>query len=155
MLSRPEYLAQDRSPILASLSINREFGEHKMQKMVRPQGWVVRSFSPEITGGTFPNKMHAVWMMREMIRWGHLHPDADILKIADCCCDAGAYRAAALSLNITCPADGNDFLPMDLRSGRLLRKEDVHLPSKRLPGRDDNESPDLEMMTAGHSPAVA
>ena len=85
--------------------------------------WTARSFSPELSGGTFPNKMHAVWMLREMIRWGHLHPDANILEIADRCCDTTAYRAAATSLGVGCPE--NDFITMELRGGQSLRLEDV------------------------------
>ena len=131
LLARPEYLAQPVEVIRQSLAITREFGASRIQKNIRPAAWVVRSFSPEMGGGTFPNKMHAVWMMREMIRWGHLHAAADVLAIADRCCDATAYRAAATSLGVGCPE--SDFVPMDLRGGRTLRPEDVASPPARIP----------------------
>ncbi len=72
---------------------------------------------------TFPNKLHSVWMMLEMIRWGHLHPGADIVSIADRCCDTAPYRQAAASLRLPCPAD--DFAPMPLRHGRFLTRENM------------------------------
>jgi nitrate/nitrite transport system substrate-binding protein len=126
MLARPEYLAQPVDVLRESLSISREFGANRYQKGVRPAAWVVRSFSPEMAGGTFPNKMHMVWLMREMIRWGHLHAEADVVDIAERCCDSRAYRAAATSLGVGCPEE--DFVPMELRSGRILRKEDARKP---------------------------
>jgi ABC-type nitrate/sulfonate/bicarbonate transport system substrate-binding protein len=129
MLARPEYLGQPAEILHESLSINREFGANRAQKSARPGNWTARSFSPEMSGGTFPNKMHAVWMMREMVRWGHLHPEADILAIAENCCDTAAYRAAATSLGVGCP--GEDFVPMTLRGGRALRLEDLKGDSGR------------------------
>ncbi|HVT81147.1 MAG TPA: CmpA/NrtA family ABC transporter substrate-binding protein [Phycisphaerae bacterium] len=123
MLAQPQYLAQPVDVLQESLSINRDFGASRIQKNARPGNWTARSFSPELSGGTFPNKMHAVWMLREMIRWGHLHPDANILEIADRCCDTTAYRAAATSLGVGCP--DNDFVTMELRAGKTLRLEDV------------------------------
>ncbi len=123
MLAKPQYLAQPVDILQESLAINRDFGASRIQKNTRPGNWTARSFSPEMSGGTFPNKMHTVWMMREMIRWGHLHPEADVLEIADRCCDTTAYRAAATSLGIGCPAD--DFVTMELRGGKTLRLEDV------------------------------
>jgi ABC-type nitrate/sulfonate/bicarbonate transport system substrate-binding protein len=123
MLSRPEYLAQPRQILERSLAIGRDFGASRVQKNARPKSWVARSFSPEMNGGTFPNKMHAVWMMQEMIRWEHLHADADVIQIAERCCDARAYRTAATSLGVGCPE--SDFVAMELRGGRMLRPEDV------------------------------
>jgi ABC-type nitrate/sulfonate/bicarbonate transport system substrate-binding protein len=121
MLARPEYLAQPQEVVRASLSLDRDFGVNRIQKSNRPASWVVRSFAPEMSGGTFPNKMHAVWMMREMIRWGHLHAGADVRSIAENCCDTTAYRAAATMLGVGCPQ--GDFVPMELRNGRTLDLE--------------------------------
>jgi ABC-type nitrate/sulfonate/bicarbonate transport system substrate-binding protein len=134
LLARPEYLAQPREVVRESLSLGRDFGVNRIQKNNRPAAWVVRSFSPEMGGGTFPNKMHAVWMMREMIRWGHLHAGADMMAIAEACCDATAYRAAATSLGVGCP--DADFVPMELRNGRTFRLDDVKLPRGPLPLND-------------------
>jgi nitrate/nitrite transport system substrate-binding protein len=117
LLARGEYLAQPVEILRESLAIGRDFGVNRHQKGMRAEGWVVRSFSPEMSGGTFPNKMHPVWMMREMMRWGHLHPEADVAEIADRCCDARAYRKAATSLGVGCPDE--DFVPMELRQGEL------------------------------------
>lgn len=124
ILCRPEYLNQPQELILQSLSLGADMGENRFQKRVRPHGWVPRSFSPEMTGGTFPNKMHAVWLMQEMIRWGHLHPEADIRHIAENCCDTAAYRMAATSVGVGCP--GDDFMPMPLRNGRFVTLGDAH-----------------------------
>lgn len=131
MLARPQYLAQPQEVIRESLSLDREFGVNRIQKNNRPAGWVVRSFAPEMSGGTFPNKMHAVWMMREMIRWGHLHAGADVRAIAESCCDATAYRAAATTLGVGCPEA--DFVPMELRNGRTLDLESPPGPSRDSP----------------------
>ncbi|HEY4329982.1 MAG TPA: CmpA/NrtA family ABC transporter substrate-binding protein [Phycisphaerae bacterium] len=123
LLAREEYLALPVDALMASLTIDREFGVNRVQKRVRPGAWVVRSFSPEMSGGTFPNKMHVVWMIREMMRWGHLHEGADAVAIAESCCDAGAYRAAATSLGVGCPSE--DYAAMELRGGRMLQLENV------------------------------
>jgi ABC-type nitrate/sulfonate/bicarbonate transport system substrate-binding protein len=131
LLARPEYLAQPREVVRESLLLDRDFGANRIQRNNRPAAWVVRSFSPEMGGGTFPNKMHAVWMMREMIRWGHLHPEADVAAIAEACCDTTAYRAAATTLGVGCPAA--DFVPMELRNGRTFGPLDVKSP--RSPAR--------------------
>ena len=133
MLARPEYVAQPREVIASSLGINRDFGASRAQRSARPTAWVARSFAPDINGGTFPNKMHAVWMLREMVRWGHLHPDADVVGIAERCSDTRAYRAAAATLGVACPPEGKDFIPMEMRGGRVLRLEDAAEP--RLSGK--------------------
>jgi hypothetical protein len=65
--------------------------------------------------------MHSAWMMLEMIRWGHLHPEADVTGIAGRCVHALPYRHAAASLQIPCPEE--DFAPLPLRNGRKLTRE--------------------------------
>jgi ABC-type nitrate/sulfonate/bicarbonate transport system substrate-binding protein len=131
LLARPEYIAQPRDILMASLGIDRDFGASRAQKNARPTEWVARSFAPETSSSTFPNKMHAAWMLREMVRWGHLHPEADIRGIAERCVDTGAYRAAAAALGIECPPAGEEFIAMELRGGRTLRLEDIQ--TKRDP----------------------
>ncbi len=130
MLSRPAYIALPRATLAASLGITREFGVNRQQRSARPVAWEVRSFLPGPS--TFPNKLHAIWMLREMIRWGHLHVAADVRAIAEACHDARAYRAAAATLDIACPRDGEDFVPMELRGGRTFRLEDLNQEQQRL-----------------------
>ncbi len=113
MLARPEYLAQPIELVTESLSIDRNFGTSRQQRNSRPTEWHLRSFSAD---DTFPNKMHPVWLMRQMARWGHLHPEADVAAISEQCADTAPYRAAAASLGIRCPA--SDFIPMQLRHGQ-------------------------------------
>ena len=124
ILSRPEYLNQPQEVLLQSLSLGRDMGENRLQKKNRPRGWVARSFSPEMGGGTFPNKMHAVWLLQEMIRWGHLHAEADVRHIAENCCDTAPYRAAATSIGVGCP--NADFVPMPLRNGQTVTLDTQH-----------------------------
>ena len=150
MLSGNEYLSLPREVLEESFSIDRDFGGNRIQKNARPKSWVARSFSPEMTGGTFPNKMHAVWMMREMIRWGHLHADADMMAIAEHCCDTTAYRAAATSLGVGCPE--SDFVTMELRGGRTLRLEDVRRERSNKKTARSREVFDLNQR--GPSPAA-
>ncbi len=149
MLARPEYLAQPAEVLRQSLCISRDLGASRSLKNARPANWTARSFSPELSGGTFPNKMHAVWMMREMIRWGHLHPGADIAEIADRCCDTAAYRAATKTLGIVCPPD--DFAPMELRGGKYLRLENIR-DTDRTVARHGPDA-DLKTQACGASPA--
>jgi ABC-type nitrate/sulfonate/bicarbonate transport system substrate-binding protein len=123
MLAREEYLAQAPDLLQESLKIDRKFGPSRIQERARPSNWVARSFSPELAGGTFPNKMHTVWMLGEMMRWGHLRAGADVVEIAKRCSDAAAYRQAATALGVGCPEE--DFVPMELRGGRALGVADV------------------------------
>jgi hypothetical protein len=127
MLAQPEYVAVPREIVAASLGITRDFGASRQQRSARPEAWAVRSFAPEVSGVTFPNKMHAVWMLNEMVRWGHLHPEANVRVIAERCCDTRAYRLAAAALDIPCPPEGEDFVPMELRGGRMLRLDDFRM----------------------------
>jgi nitrate/nitrite transport system substrate-binding protein len=120
MLSRPIYLAQGRDVIEESLSIDSTFGTSKQQKSARPRDWSLRSFSVR---ETFPNKMHSAWMLMQMIRWGHLHGEADVKGIAERCVNTGPYREAAASLGLEVPAE--DFRPMALRHGRSFTLEDL------------------------------
>lgn len=114
LLSRPEYLSQPADLIRQSLTAGREFGTHKQQRS-RAANWSLRSFSP---AAAFPSKTHALWMLQQMVRWGHLHPEADVLSIAGACCNTAPFRAAAASLELACPSE--DFPPMALRNGRSL-----------------------------------
>ena len=118
VLARKEYIAQPNEILEQSLAIDRRFGESRAQQSARPNNWQMKSFAP---ANTFPSKMHPVWLMKQMIRWGHLHAEADVLALENHCCDSRPYRAAAASLEIACPAE--DFAPMELRNGQWLTLE--------------------------------
>jgi hypothetical protein len=103
----------------------------------------MRSFAP---AAAFPSKMHSIWMMLQMIRWGQLHPEADVTGIADQCVNTLPFRTAADSLHITCPAE--DAPAMELRRGRVLslatiKSEIASILQARnsLPRSDKIESP--------------
>jgi nitrate/nitrite transport system substrate-binding protein len=50
-----------------------------------------------------PNPAHAHWLLAEMIRWGHLPPNTDIVSASKSSVDAGPYLAASDSLNSARP----------------------------------------------------
>jgi ABC-type nitrate/sulfonate/bicarbonate transport system substrate-binding protein len=127
LLSRSIYLAQPQDLLEESLSIDSTFGSSKHQKSARPRNWSLRSFSAR---ESFPNKMHPAWMLTQMIRWGHLHAEADIRTIADRCVNTHPYREAAASLGIECPPD--DFPPMPLRHNRTFSLEDLPAPRQSV-----------------------
>jgi ABC-type nitrate/sulfonate/bicarbonate transport system substrate-binding protein len=72
----------------------------------------IRSFA---AATTFPSATHSAWLIDQMIRWGHLSPDLDVLAIARGCTETTPYREAAASLHIDCPAE--DLPPLPLRHG--------------------------------------
>jgi hypothetical protein len=86
-----------------------------------------RTFAPT---ALFPSKMHAAWMLMQMIRWGEVSPGADIVTLAERCCDTTAYRAAAGELGIEAPAD--DFPAMKLGSGESLTRGQLGSPVQRV-----------------------
>jgi hypothetical protein len=93
--------------------------------------------------------MHSVWMLREMIRWGHLHAGADVLEIAQRCSDTAAYRAAAGNLGMACAEP--DFAPMELRGGSMLRREDIRGPQR--PTASAMAATEMKADSRGRSPA--
>jgi ABC-type nitrate/sulfonate/bicarbonate transport system substrate-binding protein len=112
-LARPEYLDVPAAFLLETLKTDRAFslpGE--------TASLVLRSAS---LAHTFPSATHVGWLLREMVRWGHLPPDTDVASIAGRSVDTAAYRRAAESLSIACPAD--DFPPMPLRRGTFELRE--------------------------------
>ena len=78
----------------------------------RASDWRARSFAANCT---FPSKTHYAWLASQMGRWGRLPDDVDVAAVAQRCADTTAYRAAAASLGLDCPA--TDFPTMTLRSG--------------------------------------
>jgi ABC-type nitrate/sulfonate/bicarbonate transport system substrate-binding protein len=92
LLGRPEYLNADTDAIRQSLGL--------------------RGFAAT---ATFPSKTHAAWMASQMIRWAQLPETTEVLAIVNHCADPTAYRAAAASFGLACPA--SNFPPMALRNG--------------------------------------
>jgi ABC-type nitrate/sulfonate/bicarbonate transport system substrate-binding protein len=107
MLARPEFLDVSPAFLLETLKTDRSFVRGGDAAPL-----VLRSAS---LAHTFPAATHVAWILREMIRWGHLPGDTDIAAIAHRSVDTTAYRRAADSLSVECPAD--DFPPMPLRRG--------------------------------------
>lgn len=115
LLARAEYLNTSADVITQSLQLDRAAAHatsSHVNRAVRSQDWRVRSFAPETT---FPSKTHSAWLAKQMIRWGHLPADTDVLRLAEQCADSTAYRQAAGSLSISVPA--SDFPPMTVRGG--------------------------------------
>jgi nitrate/nitrite transport system substrate-binding protein len=86
MLAQPQYLNVPAPVLAASLS--------------NPTGF--RSWAPQTT---FPSVWRAMWLLKQMLRWGHLQSDLDIEWIARQSLDSGPYRAAAATLGWACPKD--------------------------------------------------
>ena len=104
ILGRPEYLSAEPDVIRQSLGLD--------DAKKRGRGGPIRTFEPS---STFPSKTHAAWMASQMVRWGQLPRDTDVLAAAERCADAAAYRAAAASIGLPCP--DSDFPAMTLRHG--------------------------------------
>ena len=79
---------------------------------------------------TFPSATHAAWLLGLMRKWGHVPAGADLIAVARESMDSRPYRAAAMSLGWTCPA--NDFPPMRLRAG-LFDPEPRPVPTRSAP----------------------
>lgn len=129
LLARPQYINAPVDVLEASLAADRSFALNPKYRSSRGEEWQVRSFAVE---HTFPSRTHCVWMMEQMVRWGHLSQDTDTLAVAARCTDSTAWREAATEMGMEVPAD--DFPPMPLRNGQsfharplqvLLMREDV------------------------------
>jgi ABC-type nitrate/sulfonate/bicarbonate transport system substrate-binding protein len=90
MLSSPVYLNMPAVLLEQSLAIESMNGRR------------FRSFDPELS---FPHESHSVWMAKKMIRWRQIPSGTDVNAIASRCSSANAYRIAAESLGIACPAE--------------------------------------------------
>jgi ABC-type nitrate/sulfonate/bicarbonate transport system substrate-binding protein len=113
LLGRPEYVNAEPDVIRESLRLDRGSPRQRAGGGVaRTTDWQARCFAPT---ATFPSKTHAAWMASQMIRWGQLPAATDVVAVASRCAETNAYRAAAASLHVACPA--SDFPPMALRSG--------------------------------------
>ncbi|HWE04923.1 MAG TPA: CmpA/NrtA family ABC transporter substrate-binding protein [Tepidisphaeraceae bacterium] len=118
MLAAPAYLDMPAELLLRSLTIDRWFGG-----AARRGAGPIRNCAPATT---FPSATHAAWLLKQMIRWGHLPPDIDVVAVARLAVDSGPYRRVAEGLKLECPPD--DLPPMKLRTGwfdaRLLVRSD-------------------------------
>jgi ABC-type nitrate/sulfonate/bicarbonate transport system substrate-binding protein len=115
LLAQPKYVGVDAAVLRASLSLDRTFGLNPRFTSVRPIDWQMRSFS---LAATFPSRTHVAWLLEQMIRWGHAPSDLDPVETSDQCTDSQAYRRAAESLGIACPA--TEYPPMPLRGGQAF-----------------------------------
>jgi hypothetical protein len=104
VLSRPGYLDVPADVLLRNLT--RGGGKD------RP---TAPNLDPALT---FPSGTHALWLLREMARWGHVPAETDLLSVAGESIEPGVYRRAAEALGVACPPV--DFPPMPLRDGTLL-----------------------------------
>ena len=116
LLSRPHYINAPTDVLEASLAADRSFALNPKYRAARAEDWQVRSFAAK---HTFPSGTHAVWMMEQMVRWGHLSQDIDTLSVAAQCVDSAAWREAAGNFGLEEPAD--DFPPMPLRNGQMFQ----------------------------------
>ena len=116
LLARPQYINAPVDVLEASLTSDRSFAMNPKYRGSRPEDWQVRSFAAE---HTFPSRTHCVWMMDQMVRWGHLSQDVDTLAIAAACIDSAPWREAAASMGIAAPID--DSPPMRMRNGQIFQ----------------------------------
>jgi NitT/TauT family transport system ATP-binding protein len=112
LLARPAYVNAPREIIRRTLALDRHPDDRSAPSITRTSDWRMRSFAPP---ATFPSKTHSAWLASQLVRWGHLPHSADVVAIAEKCCQTSAYRAAARSLKLESPA--TDFPPMPLRNG--------------------------------------
>ena len=101
LLARPEYLNLPAGDLYTSLSLRTGEGGGRDA--------AAQSFA---TTHTFPSKTHTAWMASQMVRWGQLPAESNVRAMAEECCDASSYRAAAESLSLAFPE--TDFPPMPL-----------------------------------------
>ncbi len=107
MLARPEYLDVDAEAIAASLSLDRQFNLRPSIQHFRKPDWHMRSFSP---ASLFPNVGAGVWLLEQMIRWGHVASDVDPMAVSVASTHTASYREAAATLGVECPPV--DFTPI-------------------------------------------
>ena len=112
MLSQPKYIDTTAEVLAASLILEQSFLSPGQQLAARATDWRPRSFAAD---ATYPSATHPVWLANQMIRWGHLAHDIDLMAVAAKCVDSDPYREAARSMGIALPP--NDFAPMRLRNG--------------------------------------
>jgi ABC-type nitrate/sulfonate/bicarbonate transport system substrate-binding protein len=110
ILARPAYLDLPASLVADCLSRREKPGGGVASRnAVKP---TASGFDP---ADMFPSATHAAWMVHEMIRWGHLPPDTDMVTTARRSVQADVFRKAVEGSEIPCP--DNDFSPMRLRTG--------------------------------------
>ncbi len=118
ILSRPQYLDVPEASLLTSLS-RRRGGTAGVPGPARALA-TAPNCDP---AGTFASATQAAWLLRQMIRWGHLPRDTDVIGAARRSVETKFYRRAAESLGIDCPSD--DFPPMRLRSGWFTAESEL------------------------------
>ena len=119
LLSDERYVAAPVDVVMESLTLDRTLGLTSggaAARAIRPADWQMRSFD---AADTFPSRTHVVWLLDQMIRWGHADPMTDARGVAAACVDTRHYREAAASMHVACPDD--DYPPMPLRGGQWYR----------------------------------
>jgi hypothetical protein len=119
VLSDERYVAAPADAVTASLTLDRTLGLTSgggAARAARPADWRMRSFD---AAGSFPSRTHVVWLLDQMIRWGHADPLTDARAAAEACVETRYFREAAAALNVPCPDD--DYPPMPLRGGHWYR----------------------------------
>ncbi|MEI8194693.1 MAG: CmpA/NrtA family ABC transporter substrate-binding protein [Phycisphaerae bacterium] len=127
LLSRSEYIGQVPALIAASLP-------PLPQPALEPA-----AAAKACVEATFPSKTHVAWMLDKMIQWRQVAADLDPHALAAACCDTGAYRQAAQSLELACPRD--DAPDMPLSHGRFFRMPAAPGQASATPQPNLSESP--------------
>lgn len=70
----------------------------------------------------YPWRSHADWFLAQMVRWGQLCVDVDLLAVADRVFRTDLYRVAAAEMGMACPID--DRLPEGAHGEPMVREPD-------------------------------
>jgi ABC-type nitrate/sulfonate/bicarbonate transport system substrate-binding protein len=87
IISGVRYLDQSAELIAKSLAFNMPGSRNRF-----------RDWSPATLA---PKAAHVEWILKQMIRWGHLSREADVASVASSCVDSAAYEAALKSMPST------------------------------------------------------
>ncbi|MHB1766693.1 MAG: CmpA/NrtA family ABC transporter substrate-binding protein [Phycisphaerae bacterium] len=93
LLSQPEYVDESQELIMHSLEADHLGVEHVQRQ--RRLDWHFRSWQLK---HCTPSVDHVIWFLQQMIRWGHLGPDADVAAIAARCVRTDLFDHATADL---------------------------------------------------------
>jgi len=99
ILAKPEWVGADAGIIASVLSGRLERGGGQTD-LSDPELMLFYGHEAQL-----PRRSHAMWMLSQMIRWGHAHEPFDLGAVADKVYRPDCYRQAAAVLGITLPAD--------------------------------------------------
>jgi ABC-type nitrate/sulfonate/bicarbonate transport system substrate-binding protein len=83
ILSQPGYLETEPNLIVKCFSDARWRGGEAIDSSARP-----------LPAGTFPKASDVIWLLKQMLRWGHLPSQTDVSAIATACIDTTPYQRA-------------------------------------------------------------